>query len=57
VILRHYLPDDKLDSDNSYNLAAKRTDIGQFGTRRGVSLTAWIESGEKILAKLKEYEK
>ena len=56
IILRHYLPDNQLDSTNSYNLAAKRTDKSQFCIKRGTSLTPWADSRETILAKRKEYE-
>lgn len=42
--LKTLLPDDKLDSSNSYNLAAKHMGIGQCRIRRGASLVAWADS-------------
>jgi len=58
IVLRHYLPDAiELNSNNSYNLTAKRVNIQQFQIRRGASLTAWANNTYEILAKLEEYEK
>ena len=58
ILLRHYLPDDvQLNGNNSYTLAAERTDHSQFQIRRGTSLTTWANSTEEIITKLEEYKK